>query len=94
MAEFHVLDDFCRREHGSAREPGHLVLACEQRDPAAGGQCPLQLNRAADVAGVPLLAARLLDVGSDRVQFPREFLDVLGGQMCILLDVGNSHVSP
>ena len=82
---------FAGAEHGGAGDPGHLVSAGEQGDSAADRQRALQLNGAANVAGV-VFAAGLLDVGPDRVQFPREFLDVLGGEVCVLLDVGDSHV--
>ena len=69
------------------------IPAREQRDSAPGGQCPLELDCPSDVAGVAF-ATRLFDVDADRIQFPRKFLDVLGRQVCILLDVSDSHVSP
>ena len=69
----------------------NLIAAAEQRDAAAGCQSTLQLDGSADVAGV-LLAAGLLDVGSDRVQLTSQFLDVLGGEVGVLLDVADSHV--
>ena len=61
------------------------------RPPAA--KRALQLDGPADVAGVAL-AAGLLDVGSDRVEFARQLLDVLGGEVRVLLDVGDGHGGP
>ena len=71
--------------------PGELVAAREQCDTAAGGQSALQLDGPADVAGVAL-AAGLLDVGPDRVQLASKFLDVLGRQVGVFLDVADGHV--
>ena len=84
---------FASPEHRRSGEPRNLVPAGEQGDPPAGGQRPLQLDGPPDVAGVAL-AARLLDIGSDRVELASQFLDVLGGEVRVLLDVGDSHVSP
>lgn len=90
VAEFHVLDDLRHSQHPGSCQPGELVSAGEQRNSATGGQRALELNRAANVARVALTAG-LLDFGSDRVQLLRELLDVLGGQVSVFLDIGDSH---
>ncbi len=67
-----------------------LLLAGEQRDPATRGEAPLQLDGPTDVAGVAL-SAGVLDVGSDRIEFVGEGLDVVGREVCVFLDVSDSH---
>ena len=81
---------FASREHRRAGHPRELVLAGEQTHAAAGRQSTLQLDGPAHVAGVPLTAG-FLDVGSDCVEFAAQFLDVLLGQVGVLLDVGDGH---
>ena len=70
--------------------PGDLVPAGEQGDSPAGGKSPLQLDGAADVAGVAL-AAGLLDIGPDRIEFTPQFLDVFSSEVGVQLDVGDGH---
>jgi hypothetical protein len=91
VAQLHVLDDLRQCEHPRADRPGDLVLAAEQDHSAARGKSTLQLDGPPDVAGV-LVTARFLDVGSDRVEFAGQFLDVLGGEVGVFLDVGDGHV--
>ena len=92
MSEFHVLDDLRGREHAGTGRPGELVSTGEQCDSAAGRQSALELDGAADVAGVSL-AAGLLDVGPDRVEFASERFDVLGSEVGVFLDVADGHVA-
>jgi hypothetical protein len=93
MPEFHVLDDLRGGEYGGPGDPGDLVPARHQGDSAAGRQRALQLDGPAHIARVPFTPG-LFDIGSDRVQFAGQFLDVGLGEVGVLFDVGDSHAAP
>ena len=67
-----------------------MVVAGEERGAGTRGEAPLELEGPTDVAGVALSAGGL-DVGSDRIEFVGEGLDVVGREVCVFLDVSDSH---
>ena len=66
--------------------------AGEQRDAADRPRVRAAIGWPGGCIAASLLAARFLDVGSDRVEFAAEVLDVLGRQVGVFLDVSDSHV--
>jgi hypothetical protein len=67
-----------------------LFAAGEQRDAPTGSQGALQADGRADVAGI-VVAAGLLDVRPDRIEFATQLLDVGLVEMRVTLNVGDGH---
>ena len=96
MADLHVLEDLGQPQHGGTHGPRGLagllrLQARHQRDPARGGEAALDLDHPVDVRRVRV-AARLLDLGTDRVELAAELLDLLLAEVGVLLDVGDGHL--
>src|SRR5271166_4316669 len=92
VPEFQVLDDLRDTKQGGPGDPGDLVPARQQGNSTTDHQATLQLDGPAHVPGIAL-APGLLDIGSDRVQFAAQFLDVRLGEVYILADVGDGHAA-
>ena len=98
VADLHVLEDLGHAEQARAGDPGGRarllrLQAGEQRDPAGGREAALHRDHPVDVRRVRV-AARLLDLGADGVELASELLDLLLGEVGVLLDVRDSHRNP
>ena len=90
VADLHVLQDLGDPEHGGARDPRRLPARREQRDPARHREAALDGDDAVDVRRVGG-AAGLLDLGAQRVELAPELVDLLVGEVGVLLDVADGH---
>ena len=93
VPEFHVLDDLRERQQANSGEPRRTTTAGEKHCAAADFERTLQTNDVAHVSRI-LLAARLLDVATNRVEFAAERFDVGVREMCVFLDICNRHGKP
>jgi NADPH-dependent stearoyl-CoA 9-desaturase len=75
VADLHVLDDLGQSQDRRAGPPRWAPGADSQNQPACDVQGALNRDGAADVAGIAF-AARVFDLGADRVQLDRQAVNV------------------
>ncbi|MDA0136615.1 hypothetical protein OJ962_03840 [Solirubrobacter sp. CPCC 204708] len=80
VADLHVLEDLGHRERRRAQDPRGLVARAEQEHATEDGQLAVDSDQARDIA--PVAFAELgEDLVVDRVEFARELVDLLVGQL-------------
>ena len=80
MGKFHVLDALGHGQGGGADSPSGVAFAPTDSEPCGNLEASLKHDGAPDICPVPL-AARILDVATDRLQVGRKGRDVRVAQM-------------
>src|SRR5699024_1496851 len=91
VAQFHVLEDLGHPQHPGADRPDGAVAGPEvQQRARADLQSALQADDAVDVL-VVTRTARGQDLVADRVEFPSQLFDLLGGEVGVFTYIGDRH---
>src|SRR6185312_13002196 len=90
VGEFHVLDALGQGQGRGADGPSGLAAAGTDNESRGNLEASLKRDGAPDICAVPL-AARILDVATDRLQFGRKGLDVRLAQMGVFGYVCDGH---